>query len=79
MPSVRKAAETFSLPPNPTYLDFPRSDGNASTWPPQTTRILDHDGHVNYYEVISPEHAQHIRWRVNVAIAVARQLDMPGK
>ncbi|KIM44711.1 hypothetical protein M413DRAFT_442667 [Hebeloma cylindrosporum] len=73
----RRPAENFSLAANPTYLDFLRTDGNVSTWPTQTTRIIDHEGHVNYYEPLTPEHPQHIRWRTTVADAVARHLNMP--
>lgn len=75
---ARRPAETFSLSASPTYLDFLRTDGNVSSWPTQTTRIIDAEGHVNYYEPLTPEHPQHIRWRTTVADAVARHLNMPG-
>ncbi|KDR80717.1 hypothetical protein GALMADRAFT_241134 [Galerina marginata CBS 339.88] len=74
---MRNVAETFVLPPDPEYLDFPRSDGSVSTWPPNTTRVVDHEGHVNYYESLQLEHAQAIRWRVLVGEAAALKMKLP--
>jgi len=66
-----KAAGAFSLPPNPKYIDFPRSDGTQTTWPSDTTRVVDHEGCVNYYDPLPLHHVQHIRWRVLTADALA--------
>jgi len=68
----------YSLPPNPTYLEFKASEGKVSRWPESTTRVVDHEGCVNYFELLGPEHGQHIRWRVLVGEAVARTLKLPG-
>ncbi|PPQ91873.1 hypothetical protein CVT25_000748 [Psilocybe cyanescens] len=67
----------ISLPANPEYLDFPRTDGDAGTWPPNTTRIVDHEGQVNYYEHVPLEHAQSIRWRMAIGDAVGLKLNLP--
>lgn len=69
----------ISLPANPEYLDFPRTDGDAGTWPPNTTRIVDHEGQVNYYEHVPLEHAQSIRWRMAIGDAVGLKLNLPGE
>lgn len=77
---MRNLADTgINLPLNPNYLDFPRTDGTASTWPPNTTRIVDHEGQVNYYEHVGLEHAQSVRWRIAVGDAVGLKLNLPGK
>ncbi|KAJ3502558.1 hypothetical protein NLJ89_g8832 [Agrocybe chaxingu] len=75
--SRRVAADGYSLPANPHYLDFPRTDGSKTTWPSVITREVDAEGHVNYYECLGEDHSQHIRWRTMVGDAVAKKLGMP--
>jgi len=69
----------FSLPPNPSYIDFPRSDGDSSTWPTNTTRVVDADNAVNYYEHVDLDDTPNKKWRVSVGDAVSLKLKMPGK
>jgi len=78
MSSRRVADSGTSLPANPEYIDFRHSDGNVSTWPTNTTRVVDSEGHVNYYEYVPIDHHQGIRWRTVVGDAVAKALNMPG-
>jgi len=72
--------EGYVVPPNPEYLEFKTSDGNASRWPAAsaTTRIVDNEGSVNYFEHLPLEHPQNIKWRYEVGDALARALKMPG-
>lgn len=77
--SARRVADSgFSLPPNPSYIDFPRTDGSPSTWPPNTTRVVDHEGHVNFYQHVDLDHHQNKKWRASVGDAVSLGLKMPG-
>ncbi|KAF8906276.1 hypothetical protein CPB84DRAFT_1675815 [Gymnopilus junonius] len=71
------ADSSFVLPPNPEYIDFPKTDGTQTTWPPNTTRVVDHEGCVNYYDPLANHHGQHIRWRVLVAEALALEYKYP--
>ncbi|KAF8809462.1 hypothetical protein BYT27DRAFT_7162823 [Phlegmacium glaucopus] len=63
-------------PANPTYIDFPRGDGQPSTWPTNTTRIVDSEGQVNFFDPLPVSHSQAIRWRIAVASAIANDLQM---
>ena len=78
--SVRRLANDTKLeePANPTYIDFPRGDGNSSTWPINTTRSVDSEGQVNFFDYVPLTHSQSIRWRMLVASAIAIDLQMPG-
>lgn len=79
MSARRVASDTkFEEPTNPIYIDFPRGDGNSSTWPVNTTRIVDSEGQVNFFEYVPPTHGQSIRWRLAVASAIAIDLKMAG-
>ena len=78
--SVRRVANDtkFEEPANPTYIDFPRGDGNPSTWPINTTRTVDSEGQVNFFDYVPLTHSQSVRWRMIVASAIAIDLQMAG-
>lgn len=77
--SRRLGQPVVAFPPEPIFLDFPRSDGDASKWPPNITRIVDADGQVNYMEALDvDESAQARKWRASVGKAVATKLEMQG-
>ena len=79
--SVRRGAANdtkFEEPANPTYIDFPRGDGNSSTWPINTTRTVDNEGQVNFFDPLTLTHSQSVRWRTLVASAFAIELQMAG-
>jgi hypothetical protein len=80
--STRKSLSTrvFTLPGDASWLEFERSDGDPSTWPAEvrTERVVDKDGHVNFYRIIDLEESQGVRWRMEVGAAVAKQMNMPG-
>ncbi|PPQ96276.1 hypothetical protein CVT26_005663 [Gymnopilus dilepis] len=75
---MRNISDTgFTLPPDAEYLEFPRSDGTVTTWPGNTTRVVDHEGCVNYYDPLGLNHGQHIRWRILIGEAVALEHGYP--
>lgn len=78
--SARRVISDTKLeePANPTYIDFPRGDGNTSTWPTNTTRIVDSEGQVNFFDPLSHSHSQSVRWRMIVASAIANDFKMAG-
>jgi hypothetical protein len=71
----------YPLPPNPSWIVFERSDGDQNLWPDEskTRQVIDVDGHVNYFRPVDIDEASSIRWRHGVALAVARQLELPGR
>lgn len=74
----RSVSDDYSLPPNPTYLEFKASDGKTSRWPQNTMRVVDHEGCVNFFELLPLDNGQNIRWRIIIGEAVARILKLPG-
>ncbi|KAI5895446.1 uncharacterized protein SCHCODRAFT_02573048 [Schizophyllum commune H4-8] len=76
---VRNVSNKFDLPDNPEYLDFPRSDGDSSRWPPheQTVRVVGEDGHVDYMQYTPIDAGVCVRWRFVAGQAVARYLGLP--
>jgi hypothetical protein len=73
--------KTLSIPENPHWLDFERSDGDPSTWPSgsRTERVVDSDGHVNFLRLVDPDELHGIRWRLELASVLAHQMNLPGK
>lgn len=68
---------SHAIPPNPTFIDFPRSDGDPSNWPTNTTPHIDSEGHVNFMRQASLDESLSIKWRVEVGAALASKLNMP--
>ncbi|KAG1795158.1 uncharacterized protein HD556DRAFT_1235927 [Suillus plorans] len=68
---------SHAIPPNPTFIDFPRSDGDPSNWPTNTTPHIDSEGHVNFMRQASLDESLSIKWRVEVAAALASKINMP--
>jgi hypothetical protein len=75
----RNISNKHELPPNPTYKSFERSDGDPNTWPRNTERVVDHEGHVNFMDPISIDMAMAIKWRVQVGEALANALKWPSE
>jgi hypothetical protein len=79
MSARRVATDTkFEEPADATYIDFPRGDGNPTTWPTNTTRTVDGEGQVNFFDFVPLSHTQSVRWRTVVASAIAIDLQMAG-
>jgi hypothetical protein len=66
------------LPPNPKFLEFQYSDGDSSRWPSATTRIVDGDGCINFFEYLPLENGKNLQWRIQIGEAVAKDLNLPG-
>ncbi|KAG7093622.1 hypothetical protein E1B28_007286 [Marasmius oreades] len=75
---VRNISTKYELPPNPTFKEFERSDGNPSLWPANTQRVVDKDGQVNYMEYLPLDHPTAIHWRTGVAKALSKALNWPA-
>jgi len=77
--SNRSFSSKHALPPNPAWIEFERSDGDQSLWPPNTTKSVDREGHVNYMRVASVDDPLSIKWRVEVGKALGNLMELPGK
>ncbi|EGN96813.1 hypothetical protein SERLA73DRAFT_75668 [Serpula lacrymans var. lacrymans S7.3] len=72
----RGIASTHVLPPNPTFVDFERSDGSEAQWPTNTQKVVDHEGQVNFMRPIPMDESMAIKWRREVGSALAKNLKM---
>lgn len=66
-----------TLPPNPEFLDFPRTDGDSTKWRNDTKKVVDHEGHVNYHRVIEDDEGASIHWRTQIGQHVAERIGLP--
>jgi hypothetical protein len=77
--SLRTFSNKHSLPANPHWVEFPRSDGDEQLWPKNRTRVVDSDGQVNFMRRVPlDEPGPSVKWRTDIAIALARALNWPG-
>jgi hypothetical protein len=77
--SRRLGQPAISFRPDTVFLDFPRTDGDDSRWPTNTTRIVDADGQVNFMEPLDvDESGQARKWRSAIGKAIATKLEMQG-
>ncbi|OSX63971.1 hypothetical protein POSPLADRAFT_1045115 [Postia placenta MAD-698-R-SB12] len=67
------------LPENPSWIEFPRTDGDISMLPRNTQRIVDNEGNVNFMRPVDDNESTAISWRVGVAAQIAKKLAYPGK
>lgn len=74
-----KLAIDYSLPPGCELLHFPRSDGNAATWPANQEEVEDEDGNVNFYMPIPEQTGTSLKWLHQVGQKVAEELGKPSK
>ncbi|RPD64199.1 hypothetical protein L226DRAFT_611784 [Lentinus tigrinus ALCF2SS1-7] len=66
-----------TIPDNPHWIEFPRSDGSPSHLPKNTTKVIDSEGQVNYMRPVEMEESLSILWRVSVGAAMATRMNMP--
>jgi hypothetical protein len=78
MSSRRISDKATSIPDDTHFLEFERSDGDARTWPPNTTRSIGEDGHVNFMEYVDIDAPAAVRWRVAVGHGAAIALELPS-
>ncbi|KAH9852646.1 hypothetical protein C2E23DRAFT_824673 [Lenzites betulinus] len=74
----RRHAGAHTLPENPEWIEFPRSDGNYALLPKNTEQVVDGDGHVNYMRPVGLEESQAILWRVAVGSQLAVRMGLPA-
>ncbi|KII85918.1 hypothetical protein PLICRDRAFT_165479 [Plicaturopsis crispa FD-325 SS-3] len=76
--SKRGVSSNYALPPNPVYLDFPRSDGSAEHADAVNTNpVVDENGEVNFYREVGLDESANIKWRHIIGAAVALELHKP--
>ncbi len=78
MASRRLGDGPINIPANATVIEFKRTDGNSRSWPANTTRAADGDGQVNYMRYLDLDAPTSVKWRLQVARAVALDKGMPG-
>ena len=76
--SARGISNAHVLPKNPTFIDFPVSDGDEGQWPTNTTRVVDAEGQINYMRAVPLDESLSIKWRCEVGASLALQLNKPG-
>ncbi|PFH51781.1 hypothetical protein AMATHDRAFT_74675 [Amanita thiersii Skay4041] len=76
--ATRRIAEgSIEIPPNVVYIDFERTDGDPRLWPQNTICVVDDEGHVNYMHYLDIDAFTPMKWRLQVARAMALDLGMP--
>lgn len=73
----RAVAGGRALPPNPEFLEFERTDGDAKQWPTNNKEVVNGDGQVNYMKPLGPNDSSDIHWRCQVAMKAAERLGKP--
>jgi hypothetical protein len=73
-----------TMPENPTWIEFNRSDGHSDHWPTTTKPKLDDDqvGYINYYRLVpvnDSEPGRGIKWRRSIATSLAQSMKLPSK
>ncbi|KZT09986.1 uncharacterized protein LAESUDRAFT_645510 [Laetiporus sulphureus 93-53] len=74
--SSRNIRGFHELPANPTWLEFPRSDGSPNRLPANTTRIVE-DGQVNFMRPVPIDEGSAIGWRMGAGKEVAVRMNLP--
>ncbi|KAI0369154.1 hypothetical protein BV20DRAFT_968342 [Pilatotrama ljubarskyi] len=73
----RRYAGAHTLPDNPEWLEFPRSDGDPSALPKNTKQIVDSEGQVNFMRPVPLDESLAIGWRVSVGAQLAVRMGLP--
>ncbi|KAN0130944.1 hypothetical protein V8E53_011322 [Lactarius tabidus] len=76
--SSRGVAGGHTLPPNPVYLEFGKSDGDTKQLPTNNREVVDTDGQVNYMKFLALDDSSNIHWRCQVAMKVAERIGKPS-
>ncbi|KAF8630139.1 hypothetical protein AX15_003092 [Amanita polypyramis BW_CC] len=77
MATRRLGEAPVDIPPGATVIEFRRSDGKSHQWPTNTIRAVDRDGEVNYMRHLDLDAPTSVRWRLQVARAIALDKGMP--
>ncbi|KAH9004752.1 hypothetical protein EDB86DRAFT_3240635 [Lactarius hatsudake] len=73
-----RIAGGHTLPPDPVYLDFGKSDGDTKQLPTNTKEVVGADGQVNYMKPLELDDSSNIHWRSQVALKIAERLGRPS-
>ncbi|KAF7794256.1 hypothetical protein EIP86_005389 [Pleurotus ostreatoroseus] len=78
--SVRRSlgSRQHAIPADVIWLDFPRTDGDNSSWPKNQSEVVDSEGHVNFMRPMSVDENTGVLWRKVVGKFVAQKLGKPG-
>lgn len=76
---IRTHSTKYSLPPSPEWVQILASDGDRNTWPVNTTRVVDTEGHVNFMDPVDYDHPICRKWQVEVGRAIAIAKELPSK
>ncbi|KAI0675704.1 hypothetical protein C8Q78DRAFT_1150133 [Trametes maxima] len=74
---ARGYAGGHTLPENPQWIEFPRSDGDTRALPKNTKRIVDGDGQVNFMRPADLDESLAINWRIGVGSQLAARMGLP--
>ncbi|EKM50468.1 uncharacterized protein PHACADRAFT_263777 [Phanerochaete carnosa HHB-10118-sp] len=75
--SVRRIGGKHALPPNPTWVEIPRSDGDSSLWPKNTEKKVV-SGEVNFMHPVTLDESLSVHWRKELGPRVAAALGLPS-
>ncbi|KAJ7642710.1 hypothetical protein DFH06DRAFT_1052007 [Mycena polygramma] len=78
MSAHRSLSTKYTLPNNPAFIDFPRSDGDSTLWPSNTTRVVDSEGCVNFMQPVGLDEPISIKWRMGAGDAISVAHKLPG-
>lgn len=76
--SVRRiVTNKKTLPPDPTWVEIPRTDADSKNWPANTEKVVDSDGHVNFMRPVPIDESLSIGWRCQLGPRVAAVIGLP--
>lgn len=74
--SVRRIGAKKTLPPDPTWVSIPRTDGDRKNWPTNTEKVVSADRQVNFMRPVSIDESLSISWRCMLGPRVAAALGL---
>ena len=74
----RRHGGGHTLPDDPTWIEFPRSDGDPRELPKNTTKVVT-EGQVNFMRPVDMDESLSVMWRVVVGKELASRMNLPGK
>ncbi|CCM01806.1 uncharacterized protein FIBRA_03873 [Fibroporia radiculosa] len=75
--SARRLGSGKSIPDDATWIEFPRSDGDASLLPTNTERIVDAEGCVNFMRPVLIDEGAAATWRIGIGAHLAKRMGLP--
>lgn len=75
----RRSTVQHTIPQNPLFVAFPKTDGDKARWPRNTMEVVGNDGQVNYMVPHEEDSSLAIKYRVEVAIALKNYYKWTGE